>query len=157
MRKCAWLVNATFLVIILTDVNMQVPAEIMSILSDSNLFSNTIDITTKEILKRIEGRAPNGGTKQYDGAEFASRQESHRRAMATRVDTDPALLQEPTIPFTTTQGTPPPQWRHPDSSDIPHPEQYERSGTPQADNGQRKEWRNSAWGKPNNSLATGTG
>ncbi|KAI8954702.1 rho-type GTPase-activating protein 1 [Xylaria longipes] len=134
-----------------------VPAEIMSILSDSTLFSNTVDITTKEILKRIEARAPNGGLKQYDGAEFASRQESHRRPMATRVETDPALLQEPTIPFTTTQGTPPPQWRNPDNSDIPHLEQYERSGTPQGDNGQRKEWRNSAWGKPNNSLATGTG
>ncbi|KAI0486232.1 rho-type GTPase-activating protein 1 [Xylaria cf. heliscus] len=134
-----------------------VPAEIMGILSDSTLFSNTVDITTKEILKRIEGRAPNGSLKQYDGVEFASRQESNRRAMATRVDTDPALLQEPTIPFTTNPGTPPPQWRNPDTNEIPHPEQYERSGTPQADNGQRKEWRNSAWGKPNNSLATGTG
>lgn len=129
----------------------------MGILSDSSFFSNNGDITTKEILKRIEGRAPNGGWKQYDGVEFASRQESHRRPMATRVETDPTLLQEPTIPFTTTQGTPPPQWRHPEISDIPHPEQYERSGTPQADNGQRKEWRASGWGKPNNSLATGTG
>lgn len=128
----------------------------MGILSDSSLFSNNGDITTKEILKRIEGRAPNGSSRQYDSAEFASRQESHKRVMATRVDTDPALLQEPTIPFTTTQATPPPQsqWRHPDGSDIPHPDQYERSGTPQADNGQRKEWRNSGWGKPNNSLAT---
>ncbi|RWA11391.1 hypothetical protein EKO27_g3722 [Xylaria grammica] len=132
-----------------------VPAEVMGILSDSSLFSNSGEMTTKEILKRIEGRVPNG-LKQYDGAEFASRQESHRRTTATRVDTDPTLLQEPTIPFTNTQGTPPPQWRHPDNSDnIPHPEQYERSGTPQADIGQRKEWRNSGWGKPNNSLATG--
>ncbi|KAI0402739.1 rho-type GTPase-activating protein 1 [Xylaria palmicola] len=134
-----------------------VPAGIMSILSDSSLFSNNGDITTKEILKRIESRGSNGAMKQWDGAEFPSRQESHMRTMATRVDTDPALLQEPTIPFTTTQGTPPPQWRHPDNTDIPHPEQYERSGTPQADNSQRKEWRNSGWGKPNNSLATGTG
>ncbi|KAI0817476.1 rho-type GTPase-activating protein 1 [Xylaria sp. FL0064] len=131
-----------------------VPAEIMSILSDSSLFSNSGDITTKEILKRIEGRTPNGAWKQYDGAEFGSRQDSNRRAMATRVDTDPALLQEPTIPFTTTQGTPPPQWRHHDNTDT-HPEQYERSGTPQADMNQRKEWRNSGWGKPNNTLATG--
>ncbi|KAJ2982295.1 hypothetical protein NUW58_g6475 [Xylaria curta] len=134
-----------------------VPAGLMDILSDSTLFSNSSDITTKEILKRIEGRGSNGGAKQYDGAEFASRQESNRRAMATRVDTDPALLQEPTIPFTTTQGTPPPQWRHPDNSDIPQPDHYERSGTPHRDNGQRKEWRNSGWGKPNNSLATGMG
>ncbi|KAI1174981.1 rho-type GTPase-activating protein 1 [Nemania sp. FL0916] len=134
-----------------------VPAEIMGILSDSSLFSNNGDITTKEILKRIEGRAPNGGPRQYDGTEFASGQGSNRRAMATRVDTDPTLLQEPTIPFTTTQGTPPPQWRHPpDSSDIPHAEQYERSGTPLAEHAQRKEWRNSGWGKPNASLATGT-
>lgn len=139
------------------DEMCMVPAELMGILSDSNLFSNSNDITTKEILKRIESRGPNGGSKQLGGAEFASRQESQKRTMATRVDTDPALLQEPTIPFTTTQGTPPQQWRHPEPSDIPHPDQYERSGTPQGDNGQRKEWRNSGWGKPNNSLATGTG
>ncbi|KAI8632088.1 RhoGAP-domain-containing protein [Xylariaceae sp. FL1651] len=134
-----------------------VPAEIMDILSDSTLFSNNGDITTKEILKRIEGRASNGGSRQYDNAEFASRQDNHRRPMATRVETDPSVLQEPTIPFTTTQGTPPQQWRDPDNSDPPYPEQYERSGTPHAENGQRKEWRNSGWARPNNSVTTGTG
>ncbi|KAI1828085.1 RhoGAP-domain-containing protein [Xylaria intraflava] len=134
-----------------------VPAEIMDMLSDSSLFNNNGDITTKEILKRIEGRASNGGSRQYDGAEFASRQDSHRRPMAARVETDPALLQEPTIPFTTTQGTSPPQWRNPDGGDASHSEQYDRSGTPQGDNSQRKEWRNSGWGRPNNTLATGTG
>ncbi|KAI1437534.1 RhoGAP-domain-containing protein [Xylaria sp. CBS 124048] len=134
-----------------------VPAEIMDILSDSSLFSNNGDITTKEILKRIEARTPNSGPKHYDGAEFASRQDNHRRPMAAKVETDPALLQEPTIPFTTTQGASPPQWRNPDGGDISHPEQHDRTGTPQGDNGQRKEWRNSGWGRPNNSLATGTG
>jgi hypothetical protein len=128
----------------------------MDILSDSTLFSTNGDITTKEILKRIEGRSTHGGSKQYDNAEFASRQES-RRPMATRIETDPAVIQEPTIPFTATQGTPPQQWRHPDNSDIPYPEQQERSGTPHTENGQRKEWRNSGWGKPNSSLTTGMG
>ncbi|KAI0397868.1 RhoGAP-domain-containing protein [Xylariaceae sp. FL0594] len=130
-----------------------VPAEIMDILSDSTLFSNSGDITTKEILKRIEGRAANGSSKLYENTEFASRQET-RRPMPTRIETDPVPIQEPTIPFTTTQGSLPQQWRHPDTGSTPYQEQYERSGTP---HGQRREWRNSGWAEPNRPVTTGTG
>ncbi|KAI1345126.1 rho-type GTPase-activating protein [Xylariaceae sp. FL0016] len=144
-----------------------VPAEIMDILSDSTLFSNNSDITTKEILKRIESRAPNGGPRQYE-TEFVGRQDN-KRPMATRVDTDPTMwhqessvrpvMPEPTIPFPSNQGGTPPKWRKPDNSQMPYSNQYERSDTQQAhpENGQRKEWRNSGWGGQNSSVTTGTG
>lgn len=133
----------------------------MDILSDSTLFMNNGEITTKEILKKIESRAVTGLPRQYDSTEFVKQHES-KRPLATRVATDPAAwqqessvrpVQEPTIPFTTPQGTPPPNpnWRKPDQGPSPYPEQPE--------NGQRREWRNSGWGRPpnNNSVTTGTG
>lgn len=142
----------------------------MDLLGDSTLWSGNGDITTKEILKRIEGRALGGSSKQYDGAEYVGRQENPR-PLATRVDTDPAVIQqersvrpvqEPTIPFTASQGTSPQQkWRGPEDGPPRQNNQYERSGSqppPEgSENGQRKEWRNSGWGRPNNSVATGTG
>ncbi|KAI2629753.1 RhoGAP-domain-containing protein [Hypoxylon sp. NC1633] len=146
-----------------------VPAELMDILSDSTLFMNNGEITTKEILKRIEARTVNGIPRQFDNTEFVGRQES-RRPLATRVATDPAAwqqessvrpVQEPTIPFTTPQGTPPPNWRKPDNGHSPYgsQSQFERvdNQQKQPDNGQRREWRNSGWGKPNSSVTTGTG
>ncbi|KAI0008045.1 rho-type GTPase-activating protein [Xylariaceae sp. FL0662B] len=145
-----------------------VPVEIMDILSDSTLFSNNGDITTKEILKRIEARATNGAPRPYDNSEFIGRQDN-KRPTATRVDTDPALwqqessvrpVQEPTIPFTAAQGTPPQKWRKPDNGPSPHnTNQYERADNQheQPENDPRREWRNSGWGRPNNSVTTGTG
>lgn len=140
----------------------------MDILSDSTLFMNNGEITTKEILKRIEARSANGLPRQYDQSEFVGRQES-KRPLATRVATDPAAawhqessvrpVQEPSIPFTTAQGTPPQNWRKPDNGQSNHAGQYERADN-QAEppeNGQRREWRNSGWGRPNNSVPTGTG
>lgn len=142
-----------------------VPDEIMDILSDSSLFSNNGDITTKEILKRIGDRSV-GGPRQYD-AEFVNRQDN-TRPMATRVDTDPAAwqqersvrpVQESAVPHNN-PGTPPQKWRNPDNGQYgAYGNQYEQ-GPPQPDNvenGQRREWRNSGWGRPNNSVATGTG
>ncbi|KAI1322190.1 RhoGAP-domain-containing protein [Xylariaceae sp. FL0255] len=133
-----------------------VPAEIMDILSDSSLFSNNGDITTKEILKRIENRGSNGG-RPFENAEYASRQNNYKRLTPTRIDSDPTVLQEPTIPFTNAPGTPPQQSRNLDHSERMYPDQHERSGTPQAENGQRREWRNSGWNRPNAPMTTGTG
>ncbi|KAI0022202.1 rho-type GTPase-activating protein [Xylariomycetidae sp. FL0641] len=143
-----------------------VPMELMDILGDSTLFTSNGDITTKEILKRIEGRSGPGRARQYD-TEFVGRQDN-KRPTATRVDTDPALwqqessarpvIQEPTIPYTSS-GTPPPKSRRPDNGQPPYQNQYERNDgqAERTENGQRREWRNSGWGRPNNSLATGTG
>ncbi|KAI6093785.1 RhoGAP-domain-containing protein [Hypoxylon rubiginosum] len=146
-----------------------VPVELMDILSDSTLFMNNGDITTKEILKRIEVRSANGLPRQYDQNEFVGRQDSRQqRPLATRVATDPAAwqqessvrpVQEPSIPFATPQGTPPQSRRKPDNGPSNYPGQYERADNQQEppENGQRREWRNSGWGRPNNSVPTGTG
>lgn len=140
----------------------------MDILSDSTLFMNNGDITTKEILKRIESRAVTGLPRQYDQAEFVSGRQESKRPLATRVATDPAAwqqessvrpVQESANPFATPQGTPPPNWRKPDNGQPSHPSQYERVDNQQEppENGQRREWRNSGWGRQNNSVTTGTG
>ncbi|KAI5866854.1 RhoGAP-domain-containing protein [Durotheca rogersii] len=147
-----------------------VPVELMDILGDSSLFNSNGDITTKEILKRIESRAVNGLPRQYDQTEFV-KQHENKRPLATRVATDPAAwpqessarpMQEPTIPFTATPGggTPPTKWRNPDGGQPPNPNPPERTEdqpeqTPE--NGQRREWRNSAWGRQNNPVTTSTG
>lgn len=140
----------------------------MDILGDSTLFMNNGDITTKEILKRIETRSAGGLTRQYDSNEFVRQQETGKRPMATRVATDPAAwqqessvrpIQEPTIPFTAAQGAPPQNWRQPENGKPPYAGQYEQADNQpkNPENGQRREWRNSGWGRPNNSVTTGTG
>ena len=140
----------------------------MDVLGDSTLWSGNGDITTKEILKRVDARTISGSTKQYDTSEFVGRQEN-ARPMATRVDTDPNLfqqersvrpVQEPAVPVPTHQGTPPQKWRGPENEPQRYNNnQYEQRGETQPEapeNGQRREWRNSGF-KPNNSVATGTG
>jgi hypothetical protein len=134
----------------------------MDVLSDSSLFSNNGDITTKEILKRISDRS-SGGARQYD-TELVHRQDNSR-PMATRVDTDPSAwqqersvrpVQENAASYTTHQGTPPQtKWRGPEGAPSPQPNQFEAENVPPApDNGQRREWRNSGWGRHNPSVTT---
>ncbi|KAI0124681.1 rho-type GTPase-activating protein 1 [Xylariales sp. AK1849] len=141
-----------------------VPDELMDILGDSNLFSSSGDITTKEILKRIGDRSA-GGPKQYD-TEFVNRQDT-ARPTATRVDTDPAAYQqersvrpvapESTMSYGANQGTPPQRWRGPDNGQSPYANQHEVENVSQPpENGQRREWRNSGW-RQNGSVPTGTG
>ncbi|KAH7035293.1 RhoGAP domain-containing protein [Microdochium trichocladiopsis] len=136
-----------------------VPVELMDILGDSSLFSNSGEITTKEILKRIESRAVSGGVRQYD-VEYAGRQDANRRPLATRVETDPIAwqkessvrpIQEPAYPSGQNPGTPPQKWRNPD---FPRGD----DGLDPPDKSQRREWRQSApAGRPPNSVTTGTG
>lgn len=138
----------------------------MDFLSDSTLFNNNGDITTKEILKRIGDRST-GGAKHYD-TELVNRQDNSR-PMATRVDTDPSAwqqersvrpMQDPSAPFPSNQGTPPQKWRGPDNGSSPqvNQNQNEAENVPPApdSNGQRREWRNSGWGRQNSSLTTET-
>ncbi|ORY60149.1 RhoGAP domain-containing protein [Pseudomassariella vexata] len=144
-----------------------VPDEIMDILSDSSLFSNNGDITTKEILKRIGDRG--NGAQRYD-TELVNRQEN-TRPMATRVDTDPSQwpqersvrhVQDAAAPVSANaQGTPPSKWRGPENGPSPYTNQQQERNENQPENpenGPRREWRNSgAWGRQNSSITTGTG
>ncbi|KAH8885186.1 RhoGAP-domain-containing protein [Thozetella sp. PMI_491] len=144
-----------------------VPDDLVDLLLDSTLFNNG-DITTKEIIKRF-GDRPMNGSRQFDIKEMGQHN-NPSRPPPRRVDTDPAYLhqessvrpvQEPTIPFTNVpQGTPPPRWRGPEDgppSQYPQP-QFESPGPPgDGDrNQQRREWRNSGWGRQNSGVTTGT-
>ncbi|KAK0628431.1 hypothetical protein B0T17DRAFT_588549 [Bombardia bombarda] len=143
-----------------------VPDDLVDALNDQSLFNSNVDLTTKEILKRLSDRNGAGGLgpRQYaDVAEItdpaAWQQESSARTM-----------QEPTVPFTTAppgQGTPPPQSKRgpyePPSAMQQSPyrgTQLEDPGTPDAAGGAggqpRKEWRNSGWSRQNSGVTTGT-
>lgn len=136
----------------------------MDVLGDSSLFNGNGDISTKEILKRISDRSA-GGPRQYD-TELVNRQDNSR-PMPTRVDTDPTLwhqersvrpVQDPGVPYTTNPGTPPQKWRNPDHRSSPYGDQYEGDATQPAENGQRREWRNSTgFGVKNSSVPAGSG
>ncbi|KAH8200704.1 hypothetical protein TruAng_005093 [Truncatella angustata] len=145
-----------------------VPDELMEVLSDPSLLSSNGELSTKEIIKRLGDRAA-GGPRQYD-TEVINRQDNSR-PMATRVDTDQmAYLQERSVrpvhdtavPYTTNPGTPPQKWRSPEHVQSPSlyvDHQYDSDSIPHpSENGQRREWRNSGWGRPNNnSVPAGSG
>jgi hypothetical protein len=131
----------------------------MDVLGDSSLFAGNGEISTKDLLKRIGDRSASG-PRQYD-TELVNRQDNIRPT-ATRVDTDPGVwhqersvrpVQEPPTAYVPGQGTPPQKWRNPD-----YPNQYDNENiSTMPENGQRREWRNSGWGRPNNSVPAGTG
>jgi len=154
---------------------LQVPEDLQSILSDPTLFNNTSDITTKEILKRYGDIGQNGGPRhQVETTEGSPpSKEASSRPMApvlTRVDTDPSQtyawqkessvrhIQEPSAPHggSSNQNTPPQQW-HGQDLEVPMPYAH-RKGTPdsQTDHS-RRDYRNSAWGRPRNGSVGVTG
>ncbi|KAF2773235.1 GTPase-activating protein-like protein of the rho/rac family [Teratosphaeria nubilosa] len=70
----------------------EVPEDLALILNDSSLFSNSADITTKEILKRYGDRAKAPTiTTQHPGAPSANNGTTSPAPVATRVDTDPHM------------------------------------------------------------------
>lgn len=141
-------------------------------LNDQTLFGASGDLTTKEILKKFSDRAASGlGPRQYvEVTEIVGRHEIPSRPPARRVETDPAQwqqessvrpIQEPTIPFSgpAHQGTPPPKRGPYDGPPQPSPYgQFDQAGAPDGNGrGQpQREWRNSAWGRQNSGLTTGT-
>lgn len=138
---------------------VQVPDEILGLLNDPYIFSNSGDLTTKEILKRFQDRR--GQISITDVNEVYNRNENSSRPPARRVETDPAVwsgeatvrtIQEP--PMVHAQngpGTPPNRWRGRPDMANPSPyatgSQFNQSDS-QLDNNdhnQRREWRNSGW------------
>lgn len=132
------------------------------------------DLSTKEILKRYQdrlGQKPSGPVEMV--GEAHNRQDEHFRPPPTRVETDPALYKEarsvrpvqdpPMAPFNVAlnPGTPPQMWRGAsDQGQNPSPykhEQYNHSD-PQLEapeGSQRREWRNSGWGRQHNGVGVG--
>lgn len=140
-------------------------------MSDPSLFQNGGEITTKEILKRYGDLGSIGGPKhQVETSEVSSPggRSNKDRALApvvTRVDTDSAQThawqKESSVrhvqnPYpnppggTNAQTAPHDQWQNPDF-EAPSPYTHRNgSGTPDSQTDQRREYRNSGWGRPQN-------
>jgi hypothetical protein len=155
----------------------QVPEDLQSILSDPSLFNSTSDITTKEILKRYGDLGQNGGPRhqvETESPQSSRSKDGGQRPLApvvTRVDTDPSQayawqkessvrhVQEPSAAYggsSSNQNTPPqPQWQ---GQDMGHPSPYsQHNGTPDSQHDNRREYRNSGWGRPQNGSVGVTG
>ena len=145
-------------------------------MNDPVLFNNTSDITTKEILKRYGEISTNGGPKHQvetvDSPASGWSKDSGRplAPVVTRVDTDPSQahawqkessvrhVQDPNLPFggSSNQNTSPQQqWP---GQDLEQPHYPYRNGTPDSQHdAQRREYRNSGWGRPQNGSVGVTG
>jgi hypothetical protein len=155
-----------------------VPEDLSSILGDPTLFTNASDITTKEILKRYGDIGTAGGARHQvemsDTQSPGGRSRDSGRALApvvTQVDTDPSQayawqkessvrhVQDPSSTIggsATNQNTPPQHWQAQDLEPPSLPGQ--RLGTPDSQSdGQRREYRNSGWGRPQNGSVGVTG
>ncbi|KAL2757452.1 hypothetical protein ACRALDRAFT_2100347 [Sodiomyces alcalophilus JCM 7366] len=146
-----------------------VPEEVMQLMEDPSVITGgaNADLSTKEILKRFQDRM--GQRPAYgEVSEVHNRQDNSSRPPPTRVDTDPAALtqassvrpvQDPSMPYSGSHpgsGAPPQFLRGP--SDPTHTAVYRNNSEPiidHADGNQRKEWRNSAWGRPNGGVGVG--
>ncbi|KAF6837657.1 rho GTPase activator [Colletotrichum plurivorum] len=146
-----------------------VPDELMDLVNDPFVFGNTADLTTKDILKRYQdriGQRPGLG----EVNEAYNRPDNSTRPPPRRVETDPALwqqqessvrpVQEPPMPQYNQPhpNTPPQRWRtHEENGHAPSPygNQYEHSDTEGPTDGQKREWRNSGWGRQNSGVGVG--
>lgn len=138
----------------------------MALLNDPFLFNSNGEITTKEILKRYQDRK--GELQLPDTSEIYNRQDNSNRPPAKRVDVDPAIrqqessvrpMQDPVLPYAGNPGTPPKAWKGSDDSGhhSPYGQQFDQpdSQLDNPDNSQRREWRNSAWGRQNSGVGVG--
>lgn len=154
------------------------PEDLQSILGDPTLFTNPSDITTKEILKRYGDIGTTGGPRHQvemsDAASPGGRSRESGRALApvvTQVDTDPsqayAWQKESSVRHVhensaavggslSNQNTPPQQWQGQELEPPSLPSH--RNGTPDSQpDGQRRDYRNSGWGRPQNGSVGVTG
>ena len=143
----------------------------VSLLNDPFLFNSNGDITTKEILKRFQDRQ--GQMQLPEAGEAYNRQDNSNRPPPKRVDADPAIwqqessvrpMQDPAMPYGSNPGTPPKSWRGQEDSgrQSPYGQQLEPSDSnpdnpENGDGNQRREWRNSGWGRQNNNNGVGVG
>lgn len=151
---------------------MQVPDEIMNLMDDPFVIAGgtNADLSTKEILKRYQDRLGQKPVGPVEFSEAHNRQDEHFRPPPTRVETDPTLykearsvrpVQDPPQPFNgSVPGTPPQMWKG--ASDNGHPSPYKHEqfnhSDPQlepAEGSQRREWRNSGWGRQYSGVGVG--
>jgi hypothetical protein len=136
-------------------------------MNDPYIFSNSGDLTTRDILKRFQDRR--GQISIADVNEVYNRQDNSTRPPARRVETDPAIwqgeatvrtIQDPSMPYSNTnngQGTPPARFRG--RNDLANTSPYgvnqfnqSDSQLDSAEHSRRREWRNSGLGRQGSGL-----
>lgn len=128
------------------------PDHFIDVLADPTCSKD--DITSKEILKRFGGKVNGGRGVLHD----ASHEGHLQRPLARRVETDPEPRpggwQEPNAPFAqpSQPSTPPQKWKQDDVQ--PSPWGTRSFDGPDTEERQRA-WRNSAQGRPGNSVDVG--
>lgn len=161
--EAIYVIDAVEMIITHIEEMCQVPDEILALLSDPYIFSNSGEMSTKEILKRYQDRR--GQISITEVNEVYNRQDSSTRPPPRRVETDPSLWQgeatvrtiqdPPPMPYANNNngpGTPPQRWggmAHP----SPYANQFNQSDS-QLDNDHtpRRDWRNSGWGRQGSGL-----
>lgn len=142
------------------------PDDILALLNDPYLFANNGEISTKEIMKRFHDRK---GQMPIADHEVYSKQESSTRPPARRVDTDPAVwkgettvrpVQDVPMPYArAAQGTSPHrrQARGEGPNPSPYGHQFNNSDSQldHPEHSQRRDWRNSGWGRQGSGLGVG--
>ncbi|POR38884.1 Rho-type GTPase-activating protein 1 [Tolypocladium paradoxum] len=167
--EAIYVIDAVEMLISNIEEMCQVPDELLTLLNDPYLFSNSGDITTKEILKRFQDRR--GQIPVTEISAVFNRQDNSTRSPPRRAETDPSVwqgersvrpVQDPAVPNAvySGQGTPPQRWGGPGEHASPSPYNNSRfnhsdGNLENSEHSQRGEWRNSAWGRRGGGLGVG--
>ncbi|PHH86725.1 hypothetical protein CDD83_9828 [Cordyceps sp. RAO-2017] len=170
--EAIFVIDAVEILITNIEEMCQVPDELLTLLNDPYLFSNSGEITTKEILRRFQDRR--GQVSTAEVGEVFSRHDTSTRSPPRRVETDPSVLQgertvrpvqDPSMPVYSGHGTPPQQkWAGGGGGGggSEHASPYSDSRFNRSDgqldsseHSQRGEWRNSAWGRRGGGVGVG--
>lgn len=127
-------------------------------MSDPSLFAGMQDLTGKEFVKRYNERRQQISI--TNGNEAFNRPENATRPPPRRVETDPTLWQgETTVrtihdPSVSSGSTPPGLWKNPDDQPSPYHSQNNSFHNDENSNNhsQRRDWRNSGWGRQGSGL-----
>jgi hypothetical protein len=166
--EAIFVIDAVEMLIANIEEMCQVPLDVLALLNDPYFFNNTGDVTTKEILKRFQDRR--GQVSLMDVNEVYNRGDNTTRPPPRRVETDPTVwqgettvrpVQDPPVPYanSSNQGTPPQRpWRGgPEGHGSPYANKFNHSDShlDNTEHSQRREWRNSAWGRQGSGLGVG--
>ncbi|KAF4500032.1 Rho-type GTPase-activating 1 [Fusarium agapanthi] len=163
--EAMYVIDAVEMMITHIEEMCQVPDEILGLMNDPYIFTNSGDLTTKDILKRFQDRR--GQISIADVNEVYNRQDNSTRPPARRVETDPAVwqgeatvrtIQDPSMPNPSNgHGTPPARFRGRNDLGNASPygvNQFNQSDSQldSAEHSRRREWRNSGMGRQGSGL-----
>ncbi|OAQ63293.2 Rho GTPase activator (Lrg11) [Pochonia chlamydosporia 170] len=165
--EAIYVIDAVEMLIANIEEMCQVPDDLLTLLNDPYIFSNSGEITTKEILKRFQDRRDQMPVAEI--SEVYNRPDVSTRSPPKRVDTDPSIwqgertvrrVQDPSAPpINSGQGTPPQRWPAPGEHQHPRgpydPRFNHSDSHIDSPDSQRGDWRNSGWGRRGGGLGVG--